>query len=332
MNPNAISINREAMKIVRQILDDPAAIGAGIALLPNGATVIDMGQQAPGGWVAARYYSQITMGGLGEFAYETFPYPIKRGRGHGVRLPAVRVMIDFPVLACSASQIAGWRLEGGLPAGDVAPILAGPARALNVNPDHHFAHFSYRDHWHEAVIAIQTSETVQPAWAEAIATACRIRPQDLYILVAPTQSLVCAVQVSARSVEQTIHRLEEEGLPMEDIVSAQGLCVLPPLVDDELAAMGRINDALLYGAEATFYLRHDDDGFVAWLAAKIVSQASAAYGRPFLDIFLDAGKDFYKIPLDLHSPAVVHLNNLSSGRTHSAGQINEGILSRSFFG
>lgn len=36
--------------------------------------------------------------------------------------------------------------------------------------------------------------------------------------------------------------------------------------------------------------------------------------------------------LELHSPAVVHLNNLSSGRTHSAGQINEGILTRSFFG
>ena len=327
MNSSAISINREAMKIVRQILDDPAAIGAEVAVLPNGATVIDMGQQAPGGWVAARYYSQITMGGLGEFIYETFPYPI-----NGVRLPAVRVMIDFPVLACSASQIAGWRLESGLAEGDVAPILAGPARALNVNPDHHFAHFSYRDHWHEAVIAVQTSEAVQPAWSEAIAAACLIQPQDLYILVAPTQSLVCAVQVSARSVEQTIHRLEEEGLPMEDIVSAQGLCVLPPLVDDELAAMGRINDALLYGTEATFYLRHEDDNFVAWLAARIVSQATAAYGRPFLDIFLDAVKDFYNIPLDLHSPAVVHLNNLSSGRTHSAGQINEGILSRSFFG
>lgn len=318
-----LSINQEAMKIVRVILENPAAIGALVSNLDNGATVIDMGQQATGGWVAARYYTLITMGGLGELSYETFPYPIK-----GVRLPAVRVMIDEPLLACCASQIAGWRLA----AGDFAPILAGPARALNEQPDPHFDHISYRDTYHQAVIAIQTSEPVRVGWADTIAAACHIEPKDLYILVAPNRSLVCAVQVSARIVEQTIHRLEEEGLAMEAIFSAQGFCVLPPLIDDDLIAMGRINDCLLYGGEATFYLRHDDDGFVAELAQKVVAQASSAYGRPFIEIFEEADRDFYKIPLDLHSPAVVHLNNLTTGATHSAGEINEAVLGQSFFG
>jgi len=318
-----ISINHEAMKIVRAILDNPAAIGVLVSILDNGATVIDMGQQAPGGWMAARYYALITMGGLGECSYETFPYPINR-----VRLPAVRVMIDNPQLACCASQLAGWRLE----AGDFAPILAGPARALNENPDPHFDHISYRDQHHKAVIAIQTSAPVRIEWAEIIATACHVKPDDLYILVAPNRSLVCAVQVSARIVEQTIHRLEEEGLAMNAIFAAQGFCVLPPLIDDDLISMGRINDCLLYGGEATFYLRHDDDAFVADLAQKVVAQASSAYGRPFIEIFEEAGRDFYKIPLDLHSPAVVHLNNLTSGKTHSAGEINEAVLAQSFFG
>jgi methenyltetrahydromethanopterin cyclohydrolase len=318
-----ISINREAMKIVRAILDNPAAIGALVSKLDNGATVIDMGQQAPGSWVAARSYALITMGGLGELSYETFPHPI-----NGVRLPAVRVMVDEPLLACCASQIAGWRLE----AGDFAPLLAGPARALNEKPDPHFDHISYRDNNHEAVIAIQTSEPVRVEWAETIATACHIEPKNLYILVAPNRSLVCAVQVSARSVEQTIHRLEEEGLAMDAIFSAQGFCVLPPLIDDDLISMGRINDALLYGGEATFYLRHDDDAFVAHLAQKVVAKASSAYGKPFIEIFEEADRDFYKIPLDLHSPAVVHLNNLTSGATYSAGEINEAVLAQSFFG
>jgi methenyltetrahydromethanopterin cyclohydrolase len=311
------------MKIVRLILDNPAAIGALVSQLDNGTTVIDLGQQAPGGWLAARYYTMITLGGLGEFSYEIFPYPLR-----GVRLPAVRVMVDQPLLACCASQIAGWRLA----AGDFAPILAGPARALNQSPDPHLAQLSYRDRHHQAVIAIQTSEPVRLAWAETIAAACQVEARDLYILVAPNRSLVCAVQVSARIVEQTIHRLEEEGLALQAIASAQGFCVLPPLIDDDLIAMGRINDCLLYGGEATFYLRHDDDAFVAELARKVVAQASSAYGRPFIEIFEAAGRDFYKIPLDLHSPAVVHLNNLTSGRTHSAGEINEVVLVRSFFG
>lgn len=318
-----ISINREAMKLVRDILANPAAIGALVSTLPNGATVIDMGQQAPGSWVAARYYTLITMGGLGEFSYETFPYAL-----NGVRLPAVRVMIDFPLLACSASQIAGWRLE----AGDFAPILAGPARALNSTPDQHFEHITYRDRHHEAVIAIQTRETVRDEWATGIAAACHIQTQDLYILVAPNASLVCAVQVAARIVEQTIHRLEEEGLPMDSIFSAQGFCVLPPLIDNDLVAMGRINDTLLYGGEATFYVRHPDDTFIKALAGKIVAQASSAYGKPFIEIFEAANRDFYQIPLDLHSPAVVHLNNLTTGSTFSAGEINEKVLSASFFG
>lgn len=321
-NPQ-VSINRQTMKVVRAILDDPAAIGAMVSRLENGTTVIDMGQQAPGGWVAGRYYTLVTLGGLGEVTYETFPYPI-----HGVRLPAVRVMVDQPLLACVASQIAGWRLE----AGDFAPILAGPARALNSSPDQHFAHISYRDRYHQAVIAIQTAEPVRLAWAEAIASACSVKPEELYILVAPNSSLVCAIQVSARIVEQTIHRLEEEGLPLESIQYAQGFCVIPPLVDNDLVAMGRINDALLYGGEATFYLRHHDDGFVADLARKVVARASSAYGRPFIDIFEEAGRDFYKIPLDLHSPAVVHLNNLVTGTTHSAGEINQEVLGGSFFG
>jgi len=119
---------------------------------------------------------------------------------------------------------------------------------------------------------------------------------------------------------------------LETIHSARGFCVIPPLVDDDLIAMGRINDALLYGGEAAIYLQHDDDRFVANLAQKVVAKASSVQGKPFIEIFEQAERDFYKIPLDLHSPAVVHLNNLTTGATYSAGEINEDVLSKSFFG
>ena len=103
------------MKLVRAILANRAAMGALVSTLANGATVIDMAQQAPGSWVAARYYSLITMGGLGEFSYETFPYPL-----NGVRLPAVRVMTAH-------GQLDGEQLEEvmhGFVRGDYQVLLA----------------------------------------------------------------------------------------------------------------------------------------------------------------------------------------------------------------
>ena len=60
-----ISINREAMKIVHRILAAPEALGVLVERLPCGATVIDMGQRAPGGWVAGKLYMRVTLGGLG---------------------------------------------------------------------------------------------------------------------------------------------------------------------------------------------------------------------------------------------------------------------------
>ena len=51
----------------------------------------------------------------------------------------------------------------------------------------------------------------------------------------------------------------------------------------------------------------------------------------FIEIYEDAGRDFYEIPIELHSPAVVHLNNLTTGNTFSAGSINYDVLEASFF-
>jgi methenyltetrahydromethanopterin cyclohydrolase len=112
---------------------------------------------------------------------------------------------------------------------------------------------------------------------------------------------------------------------------AHGFGVIPPLIRDEIVAMGRINDSLLYGGVATLYADTTDEAAAA-VVQKVVSGASRAYGRPFVEIYEEAGRDFYQIPLDLHSPAVLHINNLNSGRTFSAGEINYAVLRQSFFG
>ncbi len=316
-----ISVNREAMKLVPQIIDDADALGVAVEQLPNGATVIDMGLEAKGGWRAARLYTLISIGGLGEVSYEPFEVA-------GRMLTAVRVMIDHPIEACVASQIAGWRLEA--PGKEHAAILAGPGRALNNPPDHYFDWTDYRDQHHESVVAIQASEPISLEMTDMIAASCRVAASDLYVLIAPNRSLVCAVQVAARIVEQTLHRLAEEGMDLRCLRHAYGFGVIPPLVDDDLLSMGRINDSLLYGGIANIAVESTDE-LCAEIAPKVIASACDAYGRPFIEIYEDAGRDFYEIPIELHSPAEVHLNNLTTGQTFSAGSINHDVLETSFF-
>lgn len=318
-----ISVNAEGMKVVRQVLADADALGVIVHRLDNGSTLIDMGLEAKAGWRAAKAYTQITLAGLAEVSFEPFAL------GDRV-LSAVRVMIDHPVEACVASQIAGWRQEAA--GTEHAAILAGPGRALNHESlDHYFDLVDYRDRHDEAVVAIQASEPVSAAMAQRIAEGAGVAPDRLFILVAPNRSLVCAVQVAARIVEQSLHRLAEEGFDIRTARYAHGFGVIPPLIDDDLVAMGRINDSLLYGGVATIYVESTDEA-VAAVVPRVVSSASRAYGRPFVEIYEDAGRDFYEIPLDLHSPAVLHVNNLVSGRTFSAGELNITVLEESFFG
>jgi methenyltetrahydromethanopterin cyclohydrolase len=318
-----ISINREAMKTVRRVLADPDALDVKVSQLANGATVIDMGREAGGGWQAGLDYTQVTLGGLGRLSYEVFPVA-------GRALPAVRVMVDRPMEACVASQIAGWQLDP--PGTPGAAIAAGPARALNrLHPDHYFELIAYRDQHDEAVVAIQTAQPITAHMADVVAENCQVRTGDVYILTAPNASLVCAVQVAARIIEQTLHRLPEEGFDFNQVKYAEGYAVIAPLSRDEAVAMGRINDSLLYGGVCSLYVEADDDA-VAAVTGRITSSVSRAYGRPFLEIFEEAGHDFYQIPLDLHSPAAVQVNNLRTGRSFSAGRINYDVLEMSFFG
>jgi methenyltetrahydromethanopterin cyclohydrolase len=68
----------------------------------------------------------------------------------------------------------------------------------------------------------------------------------------------------------------------------------------------------------------------AELARRLPSSASRDYGRPFREVFDVYGGDFYKIDALLFSPAEVTVTALKTGRSFSAGQVDEAMLDRSF--
>jgi methenyltetrahydromethanopterin cyclohydrolase len=46
----------------------------------------------------------------------------------------------------------------------------------------------------------------------------------------------------------------------------------------------------------------------------------------FLDIFKEAGFDFYKIDTNIFAPAVVSINNMKTGKTFTAGNIDAEVI------
>ena len=158
----------------------------------------------------------------------------------------------------------------------------------------------------------------------------KLPPAKLTLLVAPAASMAGNLQVVARSVETALHKLHELKFDLSQIVSGFGSAPLPPVARDELHAIGRTNDAILYGGRVVIWAQADDD-HLAELGPRVPSNASHDHGATFATIFKKYGHVFYKIDPMLFSPAEVVFYNLKSGRSHVFGRIEEDVLRRSFF-
>ncbi len=96
-----------------------------------------------------------------------------------------------------------------------------------------------------------------------------------------------------------------------------------------MTAMGRINDAIIYGGMVHLFVA-GDDADARDLAERLPSAASRDYGRPFRDTFAHYKGDFYAIDPLLFSPAQAIVSVLDSGRTYRAGAVDPALIDRSF--
>jgi methenyltetrahydromethanopterin cyclohydrolase len=320
-----ISVNQRAAAIAFQMIHDSEALNINAARLDNGTTVIDTGAKVPGGLEAGRLFSSACLGGLGQVSFTQQIFRTKGSEsGASFWLPAVAVSVDLPHIACMAAQYAGWsiRLE------HYFAIGSGPARALYAGEEV-FKKLNYKDRSETAVLMLETRELPDIGVAAFIAEKCGVAPDQLILMVSPTASLVGSVQIAARSVETGLHKLSELGFDIRLITSAFGVCPLAPVAADDPHAIGRTNDAILYGSQVFFSVRASDDELMA-LMDQIPSVSSRDYGTPFYDLFLQREGDFYQIDRLLFSPAEVAINNLNSGRTFRAGRVNPALIQKSF--
>jgi methenyltetrahydromethanopterin cyclohydrolase len=238
--------------------------------------------------------------------------------------PTVSIATDHPLAACLASQYAGWKLAQG----KFFAMGSGPMRAAAAKEEI-FGHLGCSEKNSTVVGVLETRKFPPEEIVNEIAAACGVTTSGVKLLVAPTASLAGGLQIVARSVETALHKLHETGFDLGRVVSAVGSAPLPPVAKDDMAAIGRTNDAILYGGDVTLYVRGDDASLEA-IGPKIPSNASADYGAPFAGIFKRYDYDFYKIDPLLFSPAVVTFVNLDTGRSFRYGAINREVLKQSF--
>src|SRR5262249_47782387 len=155
-------------------------------------------------------------------------------------------------------------------------------------------------------------------------------PAKLTLLVAPAFSIAGGLQVVARSLETALHKLHELKFDLNQVVSGYGTAPLPPPASNELHAIGRTNDAILYGGRVVLWVRADD-GQLAEVGPRVPSSASPDHGAPFAEIFARYAQDFYKIDPMLFSPAEVAFCNLKTGHVFAFGRVENDVLRRSFF-
>ena len=308
-------LNDRAVALADAMIADAGRLRLEVSRGTLGETLVDAGGRARGGIEAGLQLARIAMAGLG---FVTLGQTDSAGRFQVV------VRSSQPVLACLASQYAGWALAHD----KFFALGSGPARAL-ARREALFEDIALEEKAERAVLVLESAAPPPEALVATIARECGLPPSCLTILFASTQSLAGSTQVVARVLEVALHKAHELHFPLAHIVDGMGTAPLAPPHPDFITAMGRTNDAIIYGGRVQLFVS-GPAAAARDLAQAMPSSASGDHGQPFAEIFRRFDGDFYKIDPMLFSPAEIAVTSLESGETFRAGQVEDALLAASF--
>jgi methenyltetrahydromethanopterin cyclohydrolase len=311
------NLNELAHELANAMAADADELGLTLSTLDCGTRIIDCGVKAPGSVEAGRRLAELSLSGLGRVEFIDAVPKIWNGQ-------FVNVSTESPVAACLASQYAGWEIKGD----GFFAMGSGPMRAAACR-EKLFGDIGHCEKPKVCVGVLETSKLPADSVCINIAEKCEISPDRLTLCIARTSSPAGMVQIVARSVETALHKLHELGFNLNQIEAGYGSAPIPPLCDDNITAIGRTNDAILYGACVMLFVDCESED-VERIADQVPSCASRDYGRPFGEIFSGYDNDFYRIDPMLFSPAVVRIKNTRTGINRYLGDYAPEILAKSF--
>jgi methenyltetrahydromethanopterin cyclohydrolase len=313
------SVNGLARPLFETLVRDAHRLRIRVDRDARGTRIVDAGIAVAGSIEAGLLVARLCMGGLGEAALAGGPR-----EGWPTWL---QVHTSQPVLACLASQYAGWSLNaskeetGGRKFGALG---SGPARAL-ARKEALFGELGYGDSGEFGALVLEVDRTPPPVIVDKLLRDCALAPDGLGLVLTPTASLAGTTQVVARVLEVALHRAHALGFALGDILEGSASAPLPSPGADGLDAMARTNDAILYGGRVHLTVAGDADA-ARDLAMRLPSSNASDHGRSFGDLFAAAGHDFYKLDGALFAPAEVWVSHVGSGSTWHAGALRMDLL------
>ena len=316
-------MNERAYELAIKMAADAEALSIAVEKLECGATVIDAGINVDGSQKAGKLFSEICLSGLGKVEFCELSYD-------DLSIPGVKVTVNNPVRACMGSQYAGWAVK--VERKNKKPFQAmgsGPARALYFKEEL-LQKLDIKESSDRTVLLLETRKLPDNEVAAWVSKKCNVSPESIILIAAPTASITGSIQIAARIVETGLHKMIETGFDITKIITSFGVCPVAPVAEDDLKAIGRTNDAVLFGGKAWYSTKAGADS-VNEVISKLPSSASGDYGTPFYELFKRYDYDFYKIDPMLFSPAEITINDAISGKTFSAGKVNPALLKKGFF-
>ena len=317
MNALQPSINKLSQPLLVGLIAQAAALNIGVSQHATGATIIDAGIVHAGSAEAGRLIAEICMGGLGDVTLKTSTtfknYPT-----------IIDAFSQSPVLACLGSQYAGWALQHE----KFFSLGSGPARAI-AQREEIFKELNYQDTAEKTVLVLETDKIPPVEVIEKVVRDTQIKAENITFILTPTTSIAGATQIVARVLEVALHKAHTLHFPLQAIVSGNGTAPLPPISTDFMTAMGRTNDAILFGGFVQLNVKCSDAD-AEKLARELPSNSSKDYGKTFAEVFKFYNMDFYQIDPMLFSPAKVNITNLTTGNSFVGGELNEALLNQSF--
>jgi len=316
------SMNIEAKKIADKMVKDEEKLKLKSFTLENGTLVIDCGVEAKGSIKGGELFTKVCLGGICDVGIS-----IPGDLSDIMAMPAVKVKTDFPALTTLGSQKAGWNIN----VNGYQAMGSGPAQAHKFKDDKIYELTGYTEESDIAVITLESNKLPTEEVAEYIAKECGVKTENLTILVAPTSSLVGSIQISGRALEVGVYKMYEVmGFDVTKITYAAGITPITPVDPDTLKAMGKTNDAIIFGGRTYYYIEPEEGESLEELATNLPSSSSENYGKSFLEFFEEADGDFYKIPKEVFAPAQVIVNDMVTGEMFHTGSIDLERLKKSF--
>lgn len=314
------SINALTAPLVERLVADAEALRLSVTTA-HGARMIDAGAGVRGSIEAGRRIAEICLGGLGTVTLAptgpiaSWPY-------------SVIVHSTDPVIACLGSQYAGWSLADEAGDSGFFALGSGPGRAVAAVEDL-YKELGYRDSASAIALVLESGSAPPASVVAKVAEATGVSPEGVTFIYAPTQSLAGSTQVVARVLEVALHKAHTVGFDLHKILDGIGSAPLSPQHPDFIKAMGRTNDAIIYGGRVQLFVEADSAD-ARQLAEQLPSTTSADHGAPFAEIFARVNGDFYKIDGALFSPAEVIVTSVTTGESFRGGKLMPELVEASF--